>query len=401
MDQLDNVDKVTALKGLVVADFSRVLAGPLATMLLADFGADVIKIERPAKGDATREWGPPFSPDGTSAYYLAVNRNKRSVVLDLEDAADQAAARAISQKADVVVENFRPGIMERFGLGFETLRRVNPRLIFCSISGLGRGDAPGYDFLAQAVGGLMSVNGHPDGPQTKIGVPVVDLVAGLNATIGVLAALEYRQRSGRGQRVDVNLLSSAIFSLLNQASHYLVSGKAPTRLGDRHPTIVPYQSFESSDGPLAVAVGNDRQFASLCRVVNLSWVAEDPRWIDNPSRVTNRNLLEKMLQSEFATRSRQEWISLLSAGGVPCGPVNSVDEAFRFANSLGLDPLVALSQRDGSTVPSVRNPIDLEETAASYRLPPPKLGEHTREVLEWAFSPGEVLRGSIGPKEQE
>jgi len=270
-----------ALEGLLVADFSRVLAGPLATMVLADLGADVIKVERP-EGDDTRAWGPPWANDGSSTYFQSVNRNKRSVVLDLRDAADLALARELVTRADVMVENFRPGALARLGLEEESLRAANPRLVWCSLTGFGSGERgaamPGYDLLIQAVGGLMSVTGQPDSPPTKVGVALVDVIAGLFATVGILSALAERNRSGLGQRVDVSLMGALLAGLVNQASGYLGAGHVPGRMGNRHPSIAPYESFAAADGEIVVAVGNDRQFAALCRELGAAPLASDERF---------------------------------------------------------------------------------------------------------------------------
>src|SRR5439155_11261888 len=286
-----------ALAGILVADFSRVLAGPLATMILADLGAEVVKIERPGSGDDTRAWGPPWAPDGEASYYLAVNRNKLSAALDLKDAADLAVARELAMRADVVVENFRPGVMARFGLDHETLRASNPRVISCRIAGLGTGDVAGYDFLAQAVGGLMSITGEAQGQPLKVGVALVDVMAGLHAAIGILAALHHRDRTEEGQLVEVDLMSTALFSLVNQASGYLTAGIVPGRMGNRHPSIAPYETFNAADGPFVIAVGNDPQFATLCGALETPELAEDVRFRTNADRVTNRDALATALEA--------------------------------------------------------------------------------------------------------
>ena len=295
-----------ALDGVLVADFSRVLSGPLATMLMGDLGASVIKVERPGSGDDTRAWGPPFRGDD-STYHLSVNRNKRSVALDLSDAEDIALARTLALRADVLVENFRPGAMERRGLGYDDLRAENVGLVYCSISGFGRegGSAlAGYDFIAQAAGGLMSVTGEPDGEPTKVGVALVDVVAGLYATVGILAALRARERTGSGQRVDVNLLSSILAALVNQSSAYVAAGVTPDRMGNAHPSIAPYETFRAADVPVAVAAGNDSQFAALCSAVGDAGLADDPRFATNPARVTNRAALRVELERHLSVAGR-------------------------------------------------------------------------------------------------
>jgi crotonobetainyl-CoA:carnitine CoA-transferase CaiB-like acyl-CoA transferase len=372
------------LEGLVVADFSRVLAGPFATMLLGDLGADVIKVEHPGGGDETRAWGPPFA-HGHSTYYLAVNRNKRSVALDLKDEHGRRAARALAGRADVLVENFKAGSMERLGLGYEELARDNPGLVWCSISGFGRGAGaalPGYDFLVQAMSGLMSITGPGGGEPTKVGVALVDVLTGLYAFGGVLAALHERDRTGRGQRVEVSLLGSALASLVNQASSYLCTGRPPRAMGNRHPSITPYETLTTADRPLVVAVGNDGQFARLCRVLGVPELAADPRFATNAARVDNRDALAALLERALAARGAAEWVTALGEAGVACGLVNDVGEAFALAEQLGLDPVA-----DAGGVPQVADPIGLSATPASYRLAPPALGEHTAEVLRWLGVP--------------
>ncbi|QYC39992.1 Formyl-coenzyme A transferase [Nonomuraea coxensis DSM 45129] len=359
-----------ALDGLLVADFSRVLAGPYATMLLADLGAEVVKVERPGAGDDTREWGPPYGPGGEATYFLGVNRNKRSIALDLR--ADAEVARALAARADVLVENFRPGTMDRLGLGYDALRELNPGLVYCSITGFGSGagaELPGYDLIAQAVGGLMSVTGDPDGPGTKAGVALVDVITGLHAALGVMAALRHRERTGEGQRVEVSLLSSLLSALTNHASAYAAAGVVPRAMGNRHPSIVPYEVFETADRPLVIAAGNDRQFQVLCRVLDRPDLAADPRYATNAGRVTARADLVDELNAALRGRPADAWFELLTAAGVPCGPINDLSAAFALAADLGLEPAVDL---DG--VGQVANPIRLAETPPSYRRRPPALG---------------------------
>jgi crotonobetainyl-CoA:carnitine CoA-transferase CaiB-like acyl-CoA transferase len=380
------------LEGLLVADFSRVLAGPFATMLLGDLGADVVKVEHPAGGDETRGWGPPWYGDH-STYYLAVNRNKRSVALDLKTDAGRRAARALATRADVLVENFKAGAAERLGLGYEEVGRDNPGLVWCSISGFGRGpgaDLPGYDFLVQAMSGLMSITGPAGGEPTKVGVALVDVLTGLYAFGGVLAALRERDRTGRGQRVEVSLLGAALASLVNQASSYLCTGKPPRAMGNRHPSITPYETLATADRPLVVAVGNDGQFARLCRVLGVPGAATDPRFATNADRVTNRDALAELLERALAARGASDWVAALSEAGVPCGLVNDVGEAFALAERLGLEPVAA-----AGGIPQVANPIRLSSAPASYRLAPPALGEHTAEVLGWLASPPSGDPGAV------
>ncbi|MGZ8572221.1 MAG: CaiB/BaiF CoA transferase family protein [Actinomycetota bacterium] len=367
----------TSLDGIVVADFSRVLAGPLATMLLADLGAEVIKVERPDGGDDTRAWGPPWADDGESSYFLGVNRNKRSVALDLKDPLQREEARALGRRADVVVENFRPGVMARFGLDHDSLRRDNPGLISCRILGIGRGELAGYDFLSQAVGGLMSVTGEPDGRPLKVGVALVDVMAGLHAAIGILAALRHRERTGEGQVVEVDLLSTTLFALANQASGYLTAGVVPDRMGNRHPSIAPYETLEAADGPLVVAVGNDAQFRLFCDALGDPSLADDPRFASNAERVANREALVAALEASLAARPAAAWVELLGARGIPCGVVHDVAEAFAYGRTVGLDPVVRLERSDGSAVATVANPLSMSVTPPVYRNAPPRLGEHT------------------------
>jgi crotonobetainyl-CoA:carnitine CoA-transferase CaiB-like acyl-CoA transferase len=367
----------SSLDGIVVADFSRVLAGPLATMLLADLGAEVVKVERPGGGDDTRAWGPPWAPDGESSYFLGVNRNKRSIALDLGDPEQLRSARALALRADVVVENFRPGVMARFGLDETTLRAERPGLVYCRILGIGRGDVAGYDFLAQAVGGLMSVTGEPDGRPLKVGVALVDVMAGLHAAIGILAALRHRDRTGEGQLVEVDLLSTTLFALVNQTSGYLTAGVVPGRMGNRHPSIAPYETLEAADGPLVVAVGNDGQFRTLCEALSVPSLADDERFATNAARVTNRDALAAALEGPLGTRTAGGWVALLRDRGIPCGVVHDVEEALAYARELGLDPVARLTREDGTTVDTVANPISMSVTPARYAGAPPRLGADT------------------------
>ncbi len=367
-----------ALEGVLVADFSRVLAGPYATMLLADLGADVIKVERPGSGDDTRAWGPPWDADGRSTYFLGVNRNKRSVALDLKDPQDLVKARALALKADVVVENFIPGTMDLAGLGYEDVRRENPGVVYASITGFGAGAGaalPGYDLLVQAMGGLMSVTGPVPGEPTKVGVALVDVVTGLHAAVGILAALRHRASTGEGQRVEVNLLSSLLSALVNQASAYVVSGVVPTIMGNRHPSIAPYETVQGSDRPLVLAVGNDRQFGLLVTGLGRAELARDVRFASNPDRVAHRDELAALLAEAMAGRTAGEWVAHLSAAGVPCGPINDVAEAMSLAEALGLEPVA-----DADGTPTVANPITLSQTPVTYRLAPPELGADRLEA---------------------
>ena len=368
-----------ALAPLRVVDFSRILAGPFATMILADLGAEVIKVERPGTGDDTRTWGPPFDEAGTATYFQSVNRNKRSVALDLADPAGLERALELIASADVVVENFRPGVMDRLGLGYEAVRPENPALIYCSITGFGSGTGaalPGYDLLLQALGGLMSITGDPAGEPQKVGVALVDVLAGLFATVGILAAVRHREQSdGEGQRVEVDLLSSLLAALVNQASGYTLAGVVPARMGNAHPSIAPYELFRAADGELVLAVGNDRQFASLCDVLGTPELAADARFATNAARVNARAELRALLESKLAERDARGWVEELTARGVPAGTVNDLAAAFELAERLGLDPVVEVPREGGAPVRLARNPIRLSATPATYRSAPPELPE--------------------------
>lgn len=370
-----------ALSGVRVADFSRVLAGPYATMMLSDFGADVVKIESPT-GDDTRSWAPPVDASGASTYFAGVNRNKRSVVLDLSTDAGLAEARRLAFSADVVVENFRPGVMERFGLDFTAVSAANPGVVYCSITGFGAGEGaglPGYDLLVQAVGGLMSVTGAPDGDPTKAGVALVDVLTGLNALSGILLALRARDAAAGstgpgtaapGSLVQVDLLSSLLSGLVNQASSTLATGVAPRRMGNAHPSIAPYESFRAADRDLVIAVGNDRQFLSLVGVLDDPALG-DPRFATNPLRVAHRAELRALIEERLASAPASGWVSRLNGVGVPAGLVNDVGEAIAFAESLGLEPVV-----DVDDSRSIANPIRLASGPAAYSSRAPRLGEH-------------------------
>jgi crotonobetainyl-CoA:carnitine CoA-transferase CaiB-like acyl-CoA transferase len=366
-----------ALDDLRILDFSRVLPGPLPTMVLADVGATVTKNERPGTGDDTRAWGPPYDEHGDATYFQAVNRNKSSVVLDLSEGEDLARAKALAAESDVLVENFRPGVMDRLGLGYEELRATNGSLVYCSVTGFGAGAGaalPGYDLLIQAVGGLMSITGDPDGEPQKVGVALVDVVTGLFAAVGILTACRHRERTGVGQRVEVNLLSCLLAALVNQASGYTSGGAVPKRMGNAHPSIAPYELLPTADGELVLAVGNDRQFRSLCAVVGRPEFADDDRFESNTARVANRDALRQVLIQALATQAAAVWGSELNAAGVPAGEVNDIAAAFDMAESLGLRPVVDVPRPDGGAVRLPRNPVELSVTPATYRTAPPGLG---------------------------
>ena len=371
------------LAGLVVADLSRVLAGPYSSMLLADMGATVIKVESPG-GDDTRTWVPP-TKDGVSTYYMSINRNKRSMVLDFGDPDDLAIAKKLVQHADICIENFKVGSLAKFGLDYESVRATNPALIYLSISGFGTAEGawlPGYDLIVQAVSGLMSLTGDPDGPPFRAGISVFDVMTGLHGTIGVLAALAERHRTGLGQHVEVNLLSSAMSGLVNQTAAYTASGTVPFRMGNAHPSLFPYEVLPTGDRDMIITAGNDRQFAALCGVLGIPEVAEDPRFAANRERTANREVLRPILVAELSKWKSEELFVALNRVGVPCGPINTIGQGVEFAESLGLRPRVSVGEGDRQ-VDLVRNPITFGGGDLAYRLPPPKLGEHSDELRDW------------------
>lgn len=376
---------VLPLDGILVADFSRVLAGPYATTMLADLGARVVKVERTGPGDDTRSWGPPWTSN-SAAYFESANRNKESVTLDLSNPDDQVLARELAARADVFVENFRPGALAKFGLDFESVHAANPRAVYCSISGFGSGGGahlPGYDFLVQAVGGLMSITGDADadgGTPMKSGVALVDVLTGKDATVGILAALHARNSTGKGQHVEVNLLSSLLASLVNQASSYLSTGNAPGRLGNAHPSIAPYELLPAADEPFAIACGNDGQFRKLAVVLGDESLADDERFATNSARVQHRPALVAALGELLAKDTATSWVKQLLAVGVPAGNVGSIADGFALATELGLEPLVEVGEGRPA---QVRNPITYSDTPITRYQAPPSLGEHSQGVREW------------------
>src|SRR6202047_1995636 len=379
------------LTGLVVADFSRVLAGPYCTMLLADLGADVIKVESPT-GDDTRTWVPPARA-GVSTYYLAINRNKRSVALDFNDESGNAAGRELARRADIVVENFKPGGLRRFGLDYETVSAANPAVIYASISGFGTGAGaalPGYDMIVQAMSGLMSLTGEADGPPQRAGIAVFDVIAGLHTALGILAALNHRAATGEGQHIEISLLSSAMSGMVNQTSAYAAGGVVPFRMGNSHPSLFPYEPLPTGDGDLIVTAGNDAQFRKLCDVIGAPELPDDPRFATNPGRTANRDILKPLLAGKLAARSAADWFDALISVGVPCGPINTVDKGIAFAEKIGLDPIVAAGSGEKSR-PTIRHPVTFSKTPASYPLAPPELDEHGKEIRAWLSSPGGTL----------
>jgi crotonobetainyl-CoA:carnitine CoA-transferase CaiB-like acyl-CoA transferase len=376
------------LAGLLIADFSRVLAGPYCTMLLADLGADVIKVESPG-GDDTRHWQPPVTPDGVSTYYLAINRNKRSVVLDLRADAGRAAAAELARRADIMVENFKPGGLAKFGLDYDTVAAANPAIIYASITGFGTGagrDLPGYDLIVQAVSGLMSLTGAADGPPYRAGVALFDVMAGLHSTIGILAALAHRTATGEGQHVEASLLASAMSGLTNQTSAVLTGGVVPLRMGNAHPSLFPYQPLPTADGEIVIAAGNDTQFRRLCEVVGAPELADDPRFARNEQRTGNRAELAPLLHQQLSARTSAEWFDALVAAGVPCGPINTLDGGIALATELGLAPVVTAGT-GAAGVLTAAHPITYSRTPPSYPLPPPALDEHGDEIRAWLAAP--------------
>ncbi|MFE0193390.1 CaiB/BaiF CoA transferase family protein [Streptomyces sp. NPDC058989] len=379
-----------ALEGVLVADFSRVLAGPLAAATLADLGAEVIKVERPGTGDDTRAWGPPFAADGTAAYFDAANRSKRGLALDLGDPDDAAAARELARRADVLIENFRPGSLAKYGLDHTATRAANPGLVHCTITGFGSGAGahlPGYDFVVQAVGGLMSITGEPGGTPLKAGVALVDVLTAKDAATAVLAALRHRDRTGQGQLVEVNLLSSLLGSLVNQASGHLATGRDPGPMGNRHPSIAPYETLACRDGQLlAVAVGNDRQFRALAEALDSPELAEDVRFARNRDRVHNRTDLIKALEDRLASDTPQGWTARLAAASVPCGPVNTLSAALELADRLGLAPVTCVGE---GRIPQIASPLRLSATPVTQPAAPPRLDEHGTPLRTWLSGPGD------------
>jgi crotonobetainyl-CoA:carnitine CoA-transferase CaiB-like acyl-CoA transferase len=386
------------LGGLLVADFSRVLAGPYCTMLLADLGAAVIKVESPA-GDDTRRWVPP-TRDGVATYYLAINRNKRSVVLDLKDGAGRAAGAELARRADIMVENFKPGGLAQYGLDYDSVRAANPGIIYASISGFGTtGGAhlPGYDLMAQAISGLMSLTGEADGAPQRAGISVIDVMTGLHTAIAILAALHHRTATGEGQHVESSLLGSALSGMVNQTSAYVAGGVVPFRMGNSHPSLTPYEPLPTADGDLIVTAGNDGQFRRLCEVIGAPQLADDPRFATTEERTANRQELRRLLEERLAARPRAEWFDLLIAAGVPCGPINTVDAGVEFAERVGLRPVTtAGTGPDG--IPVIRHPVDFAATPPRYPLPPPALDQHGDQIRAWlAAPPGPVpWRGAEG-----
>jgi len=399
--------RMAPLAGVRVLDLSRILAGPWAGQLLADLGADVVKVERPGVGDDTRQWGPPWLKDeqghdtGDAAYFLCANRNKRSVTVDMATPEGQATIRALAARADVLLENFKVDGLKQYGLDFETLSKANAGLVYCSITGFGQtgpyAARAGYDFLIQGMGGLMSVTGRADGEEgagpQKVGVALTDIMTGLYATIAVQAALAERARSGLGQHIDLALLDVQVACLANQAANFLAGGVVPRRMGNAHPNIVPYQDFPTADGDMILAIGNDGQFAKFCAAAGHAEWAGDARFATNPQRVANRAVLIPLIRQATVQRPTREWIGLLEKAGVPCGPINRLDEVFADPQVVSRGLRFDLPHANAGSVPLVANPIRFSATPIEHRRAPPMLGEHTEDVLaEWLGPAGSIRR---------
>jgi crotonobetainyl-CoA:carnitine CoA-transferase CaiB-like acyl-CoA transferase len=388
--------KPGALSGLKVLDLSRVLAGPWASQLLADLGADVVKVERPKTGDDTRMWGPPWLKDGNgdstkeSAYYSSANRNKRSLAVDLSSIEGQSLVKQLAEKADVFIENFKVGGLKAYGLDYESLKVINPRLIYCSITGFGQtgpyATRPGYDFLIQGLGGMMSVTGRADGTAgegpVKVGVALTDVMTGLYATIAIQAAIAHRENSGEGQYIDVALLDVQTACLVNQAANYLNGGGVPQRMGNAHPNIVPYQDFPTADGYMIITAGNNNQFNNMCQVLGREEWSQLPRFATNPERVKHRDELVALIGEVTLTRTTDDWVNAMSKAGVPCGPINTIDRVFGDPQVQHRGMQIEMEHGSGALIPLVANPINLSASPVSYRRPPPELGQHSKEVLE-------------------
>ncbi|HEV8721930.1 MAG TPA: CoA transferase [Candidatus Binatia bacterium] len=383
------------LAGIRVLDLTRVLAGPYCTMFLGDLGAEVVKVEQPGVGDDTRGWGPPFA-GGESAYFLCVNRNKKSITVDLKTDEGVDLIRRLAASADVLIENFRPGTMEHLGLGDENLRALNPKLIYASLSGFGAdgpmSEVPGYDLIIQAWGGLMSITGTPDGEPTKVGVAIIDLVAGLMLGKSITAALFAREKLGVGQKIDTSLLEAEVASLINAGSNYLVGGKVPGRWGNAHPTIVPYQSFQTADSYLVIGVASEGIWRRFCQAIGKTEMAEDPRFAKNANRVENRAVLIAIIGEMFLTHDNETWLRLLNQAEVPCAPIQTIDQVFAAPQVRHRDMLIEVEHPTAGTVRMAGIPVKFSATPASVRLPPPLLGEHTEEVLSsWlGINDGEI-----------
>ena len=379
------------LTGIRVLDLTRALAGPFCTMMLGDLGADVIKVERPGRGDESRGWGPPFVGEpygpypGESAYFISANRNKRGITVNLKSPEGVEIVRQLAGKSDILVENFRTGVLDEMGLGFEQLSAVNPQLVYCSISGYGRtgpyADRPGYDFIVQAEGGFMGITGPEEGPPSRVGVPIIDITAGMFSSTAILAALRARDATGEGQLIDLSLLDTQVALLANVASNYLVGGQEPRRLGNAHPNITPYEAFRARDRWFALAAANERQWAILCDVLGQPELQADPRFADNGARVSNRDALRQVLGTAFLARDADEWLEQFRKAGLPCGPINTIPEVFAHPQADARELVIDIEHPTAGAVRFPGFPYKLSQSPATVRRPPPMLGEHTDEVL--------------------
>jgi crotonobetainyl-CoA:carnitine CoA-transferase CaiB-like acyl-CoA transferase len=385
-----------ALDGIRIIDFSKALAGPYCTMLLADMGAEVIKVEMPGSGDDSRGWGPPFI-EGEAAYFLSVNRNKKSITLNLKDPKAKEIALKIIEKADIVLESNRPGVMTKLGLDYETVKKINPEIIYCSISGFGQtgpySKRPGFDQVIQGYGGIMGLTGEKGGGPLKVGIAVTDIATGMFAATGILTALFHRERTGQGQHVDASMLDGQVSWLTYQAGRYLASGNVPERIGSAHPLIVPYQDFEASDGFINIAAGNDNLWKKFCAVTDLSDIADDPKFATNPKRVENRDEVVAIVSKKIKTKTMQEWLDILNDAGVPCGPIYTVDQIFKDPQVLAREMLVEVDHPKCGKIQVTGSPIKLSETPAEITTHPPMLGEHNSSILqEFGFSEKDITK---------
>jgi formyl-CoA transferase len=399
------------LEGIRLLDLTRAMAGPFCTMMLGDLGADVVKVERPGRGDESRGWGPPFVGEpygpypGESAYYLSANRNKRSITVNLKSHEGTDIIRQLAARSDALVENFRTGVLDGMGLGYEQLCTVNPRLVYCSISGYGRtgpfADHPGYDFVIQAEGGFMGITGPEEGPPFRVGVPIIDITAGMFSSTAILAALRARDLTGEGQLIDISLLDTQVALLANVASNYLVGGQEPRRLGNAHPNITPYEAFRARDRWFALAAANERQWSILCDVIAQPELKDDPRFADNNARVNNRAALRQVLDAAFLARDADDWLGEFRRAGLPCGPINTIPEVFAHPQADTRDLVTSAEHASAGTVQFPGFPYKLSQTPAKVRMPPPTLGQHTEEVLVelLGYSPDDVAalreRGAV------
>ncbi|QED47805.1 CaiB/BaiF CoA transferase family protein [Cytobacillus dafuensis] len=385
-----------ALDGIKVVDLTRVLAGPYCTMILADLGADVIKVEAPGGSDETRSWGPPFQ-NGVSAYYLCANRNKRSITVNLKTEEGREIIRKLTKEADVLIHNFKTGSMEKWMLDYDTMKTINPKLVYCSITGFGETGPdrhlPGYDYIIQGLSGLMSITGYEESGPIKIGVAMVDILTGLYSAIAIEAALYEREKSGQGQKIDMSLLDTAVSSLANVASNYLISGNVPKRLGNDHPNIVPYSTFKTMDGEMIIAVGNNRQFSTLCEIIGIPEVGYLEKYKTNDARVKNSKELTRIIENQLQLKPADHWITLFTQNQIPCGPIQTMDQVFTHPQIIAREMVVNFTHPEAGKVKLVGSPIKLSRTKVKMERHPPLAGEHTSEVLQQAgFSKDEIVK---------